>query len=256
MSDELIKCAVISDDGTEKVAYIPKSKVHDLNYVHSYVEKYGKVVKSPSSSHSSSSNSAFSSSHSSYHSHSSHSSSSDDYYRRVIKYRESFLGMDINEAKKRDKAHLYNFIYDSNGRVTAVLDKHGNVLAGTGIHAIEAARTYTVGSYSDLMRKAYEKEHPALAKIVEENPKKSTIGLIKENKIDIKKLRKDSREIRNNENKNNTITATTITTTTVTTANLPKKEKKSENGKKAVLALGGALAILSILYYVGKKVNK
>ncbi|XRO77887.1 hypothetical protein ACO3VM_09420 (plasmid) [Methanocaldococcus sp. 10A] len=250
MSDGLIKVTVISDDGTEKVAYLPKSKVHDLNYVDSYVEKYGKVVKKSSSSSSSSSKSAFSSSHSSHHS--SHSSSSDDYYRRVIKYRESFLGMNINEAKKRDVAHLYNFIYDSNGRVTAVLDKHGDVLAGTGIHAVEEARTYTVGSYSDLMRKAYEKEHPALAKIVEKNPNESTIGLIKENKIDIKKLSKESRE-----NKNNTTTATTITTTAVTTtANLPKKEKKSENGKKAVLALGGIIVILSILYYVGKKVNK
>jgi hypothetical protein len=242
MSD-LVKVEVKLDDGTTKVAYLPKSKAYDVNYATNYVKKYGKVVKSSSSSRSSS-KSAFSSSHSSSHSHSSHShSSSDDYYRRVIKYRESFLGMDINEARKRDKAGLYNFIYDEHGKVTAVLDKHGNVLAGTGIHAIEEAKTYTVGSYSDLMRKAYEKEHPALAKIVEKNPKKSTIDIIKEHKIDIKKLSNENKE--NSRKGNNTTTI--ATTTAITTTNMQKESKS-----KAVLALGGIIAILSILYIVKK----
>jgi len=73
---------------------------------------------------------------------------------KAIDYRNQFVGMNINEAKEKSKGR-YNFSYDSTGKVTGVYSKDGATLAGSGIHAAEAVKTYNDPSSGFYNPKAY-----------------------------------------------------------------------------------------------------
>jgi len=204
----------------------------------------GGFITSSSSSHHSSSSSHSHNSSSSHHSaYSSSHSDLTNYYERVLKAREKFIGMPIQRARDLDPAHLYHFIYNSKGIVTAVCDSQGNVLAGSGIHAIQAAKTYTEGPYST-MRKAYETEHPTLAKFAEKHDNERVFTMLEKHEIPKKMLESHHQKITTSINEN----TPNLKNTSIKTINSDQKE---EHYTKAILGLGillglGALGIMKI----------